>query len=135
MMGDRENETLDVKIGWKDNFDELRDKYIRLLRNRNSAVSDVAEVMYGMIPSAYLDDEMRSAWEKYFMVEPDLSKEENRTKARELLRAFMDWADRNNMWVRKEFGDPLTIVWQQVGTLIDEERIEDLKVMLGVEDD
>ena len=137
MSMEGENEILDVQLGWKAIFDNLQAKYAQLLSNNSPRVSDVARTMYSMIPSAYLDQELHDAWKKYFIPkkELDMNKEEHQEKMSELLRAFMDWSNRNNMWVKKEFIDQQELLWHQVKELADEGDMEELMILLGIEEE
>jgi len=131
MMGEDEGvEVIQEQLNWRALFVEQSMKFQRALNNGDPRVAGIARVWRAMIPHGYRDAELERAWGKHFMSDPDLKREDDFRRFEEIFTAFWDWADRNNMLLRKEFGDPVEVLWMQVKELARRGDLEGLRELL-----
>ena len=134
MSPDEDMEVIQERIDWKTGFNEAMFKLGKLIRNRHDGAADVALDIYGKIPTQYFDHELRLAWEAHYIEHPDLKKNDEQLRQYvELQRAFWDWANRQGMLLKKEFGDPLEVLWMTVKQLVRQGDVDQLAVHLDVE--
>lgn len=130
-MGEDEGvEVIQEQLNWKALFVEQSMKFQRALNNKDPRVADIARVWRAMIPHGYRDGELDAAWKKNFVSQPDMKREADFQRFEVVFTAFWDWADRNNMLLRKEFGDPVEVLWMQVKELARRRDLEGLQVLL-----
>lgn len=122
------------RLEWTQDFMlQLRD-IRRYLTERHPRVAEAAAVAYSMIPSQYRDAELREAYREYFVEKPKMDDPETFACFRELLTGFMDWCDRHHILPWQELGDDTERTWQTIRRLARQEKLDEIKRLVGVQD-
>ncbi len=121
------------RLEWTQDFMEQLKLIRQRLTSRHPGVADACAVAYGMVPSQYRDEELRTAYETCFVEDPDLSSREDFESFQRLLTAFMDWCDRHHVLPWRELGDDTERTWEKVRGLARRGELDEIRRLLGVD--